>query len=209
MNNLILFLLLLSGIAWTIVYLVSIYIGFKKDTCCMPLWALALNICWEFIYSINGMQDFSIQTIVNIIWAVCDVLIVVTYFRSGKKYLAEKYQDIFLPYSIAAFISCFIIQLAFFWHFENKIEAAQYSAFLQNAFMSIMFVIMHYKRDKNEGQSLCIAVCKWIGTLAPAIQQGLLQDVNIYILLTGLLCSVWDIYYIYLLIIDRKESEGK
>ena len=65
--------------------------------------------------------------------------------------------------------------------------------------MSVLFIIMLYKRDSSEGQSMLIAVAKWLGTLAPTIQQGLVQNFNIFILLTGLLCSVWDILYIVLL----------
>lgn len=37
------FLILVSGLAWTIVYLDSIRIGMKDKTFAMPFWALALN----------------------------------------------------------------------------------------------------------------------------------------------------------------------
>ena len=104
--------------------------------------------------------------------------------------------------------SCFVLQLAFILHFESYVEAAQYSAFLQNvAAMSLLFIVMLYKRDSSEGQSMLIGIAKWLGTLAPTIQQGIVQGFNIFILMTGLLCSVWDITYIVLL--KKKMNEEK
>ena len=42
-----------------------------------------------------------------------------------------------------------------------------------------------------------MAVAKWIGTLAPAIQMGIIEDFNIYIVLMGVICSVFDIILHY------------
>lgn len=57
---------------------------------------------------------------------------------------------------------------------------------------------------------MLIGIAKWLGTLAPTIQQGIVQGSNIsniIILMTGLLCSVWDIAYIVLL--KKKMNEEK
>jgi hypothetical protein len=51
-----------------------------------------------------------------------------------------------------------------------------YSAFLQNLLMSVLFIDMFVKRGGREGQSLTIAVNKWIGTLAPTILFGVLGN---------------------------------
>ncbi len=50
-----LFLTALSGVAWTIVYIAAIRIGFKHETYAMPIAALSLNIAWEWIYSIHDL----------------------------------------------------------------------------------------------------------------------------------------------------------
>ena len=192
-------LLVISAVAWTIVYIESIRVGFRDKTYCMPLWALGLNICWEVIYAFNGIANPSVQAVANAVWAVCDALIVVTYFKFGKDKLPEKLRDKFIPYSVLAFASCLVLQLSFFLYCDSYVEAAQFSAYAQNVAMSILFIVMLYKRGSSEGQTMMIAVAKWIGTLAPTIQQGLVQSFNIYVLLTGLLCSVWDIIYIVLL----------
>lgn len=202
MQYLALFLTLVSGIAWTIVYISCIHTGFKQKTYCMPLFALALNFAWEVIYSVDEVASFignsgsfSIQTIVNIIWACLDAVIVYTYFKYGKEFFPENAKKHFVPFSILAFATCVVLQLAYYFEFKG-IPAAQYSAFVQNAAMSILFLIMLYRRGSTKGQSMTIAVAKWLGTLAPAVLMGIVQGVNIYIILTGIICSVFDIIYI-------------
>jgi hypothetical protein len=83
-----LLLTVLSGIAWTLVYIESIRIGFQHQTYAMPVAALALNIAWETVYGVHGlMTALSVQGVVNIIWALTDLVIVYTYFRFGRSEL--------------------------------------------------------------------------------------------------------------------------
>ena len=49
-----LFLTALSGVAWTLVYLEAIRVGFRDRTYAMPVAALALNIAWESIYAAHA-----------------------------------------------------------------------------------------------------------------------------------------------------------
>lgn len=46
-------LTLISGISWTIVYIELIRRGFLDRTYGMPLFALAFNIAWEFMYALS------------------------------------------------------------------------------------------------------------------------------------------------------------
>lgn len=41
------FLTAISGLAWTIVYINSIWIGFRHKTYAIPMAALALNFAWS------------------------------------------------------------------------------------------------------------------------------------------------------------------
>lgn len=212
MQSLALFLTLVSGIAWTIVYISCIRTGFKQKTYCMPLFALGLNFAWEVIYSVDEIVElvgnpsmFSVQTIVNIIWAALDAVIVYTYFKYGKKYFPENAKKYFVPFSILTFATCAVLQFAYYFEFHG-IPAAQYSAFVQNAAMSILFLVMLYRRGSTEGQSMTIAVAKWIGTLAPALLMGVVQGFNVYIVLTGIVCSVFDLIYIWALSSWKKQE---
>jgi hypothetical protein len=201
-----LILTLLSGICWTIVYIDSIRLGFKQKTYAIPLWALTLNIAWELLQSILGLKLIatSIQEIVNIVWFLLDVVILFTYFRFGARHFPKNLPaNWFYPYGLLALAVSFILQFAFIQEF-GLIKGASYSAFLQNLLMSLLFIAMLLERGSAEGQSLLIAIAKWLGTLAPTILFGLLGAANFpqpfwFILITGLFCSLFDLLYIFLL----------
>ena len=48
-------------------------------------------------------------------------------------------------------------------------DRGAYSAFGQNLMMSVLFIVMLYRRQSLRGQSLGIALCKLIGTLLASI----------------------------------------
>lgn len=57
----------------------------------------------------------------------------------------------------------FTIQLRFFYEFNDWY--ASYTGFGINMMMSILFIAMLLRRDSIDGQSLYIALFKWLGTL--------------------------------------------
>ena len=193
-----LFLTILSGLAWTIVYIEAIRVGFRDKSYAMPVAALALNIGWESIYAVHGLTSISPQTFVNFAWALLDVVIVVTYFRFGRSELPKFVtRPLFIGWSVVVFGSAFAVQALFIGQF-GWTDAARYSAFLQNVLMSGLFIALLVARRGTRGQSMIIAVAKWIGTLAPTILIGVLGNLP-FITGLGILCSVFDLIYIGLL----------
>jgi hypothetical protein len=197
-----LFLSALSGIAWTIVYIVAIRIGFRYKTYAMPVAALGLNIAWEWIYAINGLSNSpGFQSYVNLVWALGDVLILVTFFRYGRAELPSFVtRPMFIAWGIGVVAASVAIQLLFIGEFNT--HAAAYSAFLQNLLMSGLFIAMFVSRRGARGQSLTIAIAKWIGTLAPTILLGVIQNSH-FVLGIGIMCSIFDLAYIGLLLWAR------
>src|SRR6266852_2809478 len=59
-----------SGICWTLVYLLIIKHGFQDKTYGMPLWALAANISWEFIFAFMLLTHNNVQHVVDIVWCL-------------------------------------------------------------------------------------------------------------------------------------------
>jgi hypothetical protein len=96
-------------------------------------------------------------------------------------------------------ITSFSIEYAFIRQFGLSLGAA-YSAFLQNLLMSVLFIHMYVRRGGSEGQSVSIAVSKWIGTLAPTIHYGVLDGGNLLVLVAGAFCTLFDLVYIGLLV---------
>jgi hypothetical protein len=190
---------LISGVCWTIVYIDMIRLGFKDKTYGMPLFALALNLCWEGIYSYTYLTSDpgNIQGYINLAWFLFDIVIAVTYIKYGRSDFSRQYDPkYFIPWSLLALVTALAVQLAFVAEFGGV--GAGYSAFLQNLLMSVLFVNMLVLRKSGKGQSLVIAVSKWLGTLAPTIMAGILHG-YILLLVVGVLCSVFDILYIVML----------
>lgn len=195
----ILFLTIVSGVAWTVVYIEAIRLGFRERTYAIPAAALALNFAWEAIYaSRSAATGLSAQGVFNIVWGLADVLILYTFLRFGRAELpAWIPRPLFTGWAILLGITSFAVQLLFVAEFGWD-DATKYAAFLQNLLMSGLFIAMFVSRGNSRGQSLVIAVAKWIGTLAPTIVYGGYGH-SALVLGLGALCSVFDLTYIALL----------
>lgn len=191
-------LIIISGICWSIVYADSIRTGFKQKTYCMPLFALGLNIAWEGIYAYTDLfirRDIGAQALANTAWFLLDIFIVVTWIKYGKEEMnSESSRKFFIPWTILVLVSCFALQLLFMVEFGD-VEGEKYSAFLQNIVMSIAYLYMLNSRKSSKGQTMTIAICKCIGTLTPTIF-GTIEG-NMFILVTGIICFIFDLVYIF------------
>lgn len=199
-------LTLFSGIAWTIVYIEAIRIGFTQRTYAIPVAALGLNIAWEWLYAAVGVaQGGSVQTAVNIAWGLADVAVLVTFFRFGYREFSSRLGGpAFYAGSGALVAASVAVQILFLTEFGTRL-APVYAAFLQNLLMSGLFIAMFISRGGSRGQSLVLAISKWLGTLAPTVQLGLLSPWA-FVLGVGLLCSAFDLAYIALLVRARRTA---
>ncbi|MFI9060254.1 hypothetical protein ACIGQE_00045 [Streptomyces sp. NPDC053429] len=197
-----LFLTLVSGVAWTGVYAEAIRVGLRDRTCAMPVAALALNFAWEATYAVAELRTgLSAQGVVNVVWAAADIAIITTYLRFGRAGLPPFVtRPLFAAWSALLFGTAFAVQWLFLAHFGMH-DGVRYSAFLQNLLMSVLFLALYAGRRGGRGQSMVIAVAKWLGTLAPTVLFGVIED-SPFVLGLGVMCSVFDLAYIALLARD-------
>ena len=195
----------ISGLCWTIVYIEGIRLGFKDRSYAMPFFALALNIAWELLHTIFGFREGGgLQATINAIWFVFDLGIIYTYFKFGRKYFARSLPgSSFVIWSVLVLVSALAVEYAFTREL-GVFKGGAYAAFLQNLVMSVLFIQMLVSRGSREGQSVLLAVAKWIGTLAPTIQFGVIGDLgfprgSLLVMVTGGFCCVFDLIYIWLL----------
>lgn len=205
MTSIKLILTLVSGICWTVVYIEGIRLGFKERSYAIPFYALALNLAWELLHTVLGLQaGLSVQTIINGVWFAFDLGILYTYFKYGRKYFPQSLPaGSFVGWSILGLVTALCVEYAFIREFGAAVGAG-YAAFLQNLLMSVLFIDIFVRRGNSEGQSLYIAVSKWLGTLAPTILFGIVGEGgfpngSVLILVLGIFCSVFDLLYIWLL----------
>ena len=195
----------ISGLCWTIVYIEGIRLGFKDRSYAMPFFALALNLAWELLHTIFGFREGGgLQATINAIWFVFDLGIIYTYFKFGRKYFARSLPgSSFVIWSVLVLVSALAVEYAFTREL-GVFKGGAYAAFLQNLVMSVLFIQMLVSRGSREGQSVLLAVAKWIGTLAPTIQFGVIGDLgfprgSLLVMVTGGFCCVFDLIYIWLL----------
>jgi hypothetical protein len=195
----ILFLTILSGLAWTVVYVDAIRIGFRDRSYAIPAAALGLNFAWEVIHASHSVvTGISAQGVFNVVWGLADVAILYTFFKFGRSELPPWVsQKLFVGWAVLLGIASFAVQWLFVAEFGWD-DAARYAAFLQNLLMSGLFIAMFVSRGGPRAQSLLIAVAKWIGTLAPTIVFGWFGNSPL-VLGVGALCSLFDLVYIGLL----------
>jgi len=208
------FLISLSGIAWTIVYIESIRIGVRDKSYAMPFWALALNIAWEFLHATLGFREvgLTLQIGINFVWFLLDLGLLYTFFRFGRKYFPSRLNPAwFYLWGVLGLATSFVLQYGFITEF-GLLMGAIYSAFLQNLLMSVLFIVMLIQRSSSDGQSLVIAISKCIGTVAPTIFMGVLgitgyMKANRFVLVIGGLIFFFDLLYIWLLIMVKKKEQ--
>jgi hypothetical protein len=191
-------------ICWTVVYIEATRIGIRDRTYAIPIVSLALNFAWEVIHAINGVMYYAERapTYCIVLWMVTDLGIIYTYFAYGRsEFPSFVTRPIFVAGSLLVFVSAFLVQAAFVLEIYGPIGAINYSAFLQNAFMSGSFIAMFVARGGSRGQSLTLAISKGIGSLAPVLRLG---TISMYVALVGAVIVVLDIIYIGLLIYARR-----
>lgn len=72
--------------------------------------------------------------------------------------------------------------------------------------MSVAYLYMLNRRKSSRGQTMTIAVSKCIGTLTPTIY-GTIEG-NRFILVTGVICFVFDVIYIFCLHGVKKKEQS-
>lgn len=229
-------LTLVSGIFWTIVYIDIIYRGFKDKTCGMPLMVLGLNWSWEFIFAFMGepffhegsffcvTQQTVVQRSVDAVWFIFDCVILYLKFKYGRdeynKALPGFGRKMFVPYIL--FILFLSFQAVWFISMELEDHQGAYAAYQQNIFISALYVPMLMRKGNTDGQSMIIAICKCLGTLAPDVLGGIVLIRSYHVPVTKFLymetmpymklligsCLMFDIIYIISLY-KTFEKEGK
>lgn len=199
----------LCGVFWIIAYILIIHKSFKDKTYGMPLFALSLNIAWEFTFSfIYPPGDLLFAKIIFLTWLLLDLIILYTFFKYGyksRKYIgiiSKKSLYIFTMFILVCSILFMILSVNdFSILFNNDItQTSGFIANIQNLIMSILFVSMLLNRGNTSGQSIYIAIFKWMGTLTVAILKftNMLPSITTELFIIALI-QFFDILYIYLI----------
>lgn len=157
---------------WVVAYAAIIHRGFRDKAPGMPVAALAANLSWEAVYAflLDPMGDH-----IHALSAPCfliDLVIAWQCLRYGPRHagpplLRRYFAVVFL---VAVAFAFPVVYLAFH---EFRDPLGEYTGFGINFMMSFLFLAMLLNRDGAQGQSMYVAVGKWLGTLCAWIATAL------------------------------------
>jgi hypothetical protein len=202
-------ILIAGGVFWILTYIFIISKGYKDKTYGMPLLALCANISWEFIFSFL-LPHSPPQLYINYLWFALDVVIVFQFFKYYKNEfptLPSLTLYIVFGISVATAFSIILVGGTFLGDDDGV-----YAAFGQNLLMSMLFVVMFFKRGNTlRGQSIFIAVFKMLGTCLTSIHFYLFEPVSqSSIVLPFLFISIFLFDLLYtMLIVKQYKKENK
>lgn len=202
-------ILLAGGIFWILTYIFIISKGYKDKTYGMPLFALCANLSWEFIYSFV-LPHSPPQLYVNYLWFGLDAIIVFQFFKYHQNEFSNiqplKLYSAFAV-SLASAFSIILLGGTFLGDDDGV-----YAAFGQNLLMSVLFVVLFFKRGNTlRGQSIFIAVFKMLGTALTSIHFYLFEPVSqSSVVLSFLFIFIFFFDLLYtLLIVKQYKKNGK
>lgn len=155
---------MLCVVGWLVAYAGIIYRGFADQTFGVPLAALFANLTWEFTYGflLDPLGDYFHTS--SIFGFLVDTVIAWQAWTYGAAQfpnspLGRHFRPIFL--------TCLAIALPvnYYGFLDLQDPDGEYTGFGINLMMSILYIKMLEDRGTPAGQSMYIAVGKWLGTL--------------------------------------------
>ena len=192
-----------SGAFWTLTYLLIIRRSLLDRTYGMPLAALCANISWEFLFSFIYPPQI-IQHVVNLIWFSLDLIIFIQLLRYGPREFADLSKRIFYTLVSLALATSFCAVLLVTVEFH---DLGTYAAFGQNLMMSVLFIVMWYRRRSLHGQSIGIAICKLLGTALASLAFSLYSPLSHHSVLLPFLyvaILVYDVIYVGIVSVQQQ-----
>jgi hypothetical protein len=151
------------NVMWVALYILVIRRGNIDKTYGIPLVSLAANFVWDVYNTFWAEYRMPMpQPLIDGVYMVIDMVIiyqVLRYWRSDMGYLKPR---TFYLYFVIIFALSFMIMRALIIDLNDK--PTWHAAFIDTLLNSALFIGMFYSRPKLEGQSLWIALFKWLGT---------------------------------------------
>lgn len=198
-------LAILSGIFWTIAYLLIIRRSIQDQSVGMPLVALCMNISWEFIFSFIFPSDKP-QFYINYVWFFLDLVIVMQYLKLGKFEFSRHFPKNFFHAVFFSTLAVSFLNMLFITYEFGREKGTIYTGFQINLIMSILFIYMLLSRSDIKGQSIYIAIAKMIGTACASISIYLSFPSSMLLIFLYLSIFLFDLVYSVLLHIKIKEQ---
>ncbi|MGK5632213.1 hypothetical protein [Streptomyces sp. URMC 123] len=157
-----------GALCWTVTYVLAIRQGFREKVYAIPIAALWANWSWEFIYTFlrppahEDPQLAAVNLVCNAVWFLLNCVILWTAVRYGRRQFPGVSVPVYAFFFAAGLATAFGVVYTLGDEFRDPFGAR--AAFGMNLLMSVGFLMMFHARRGLLGQSLGIAVFKFLGT---------------------------------------------
>jgi hypothetical protein len=195
----------LSGLLWSVCYVLILRRGFLDRSYGMPAAALFVNLAWELIFGFVH-PDRPPMCHVNQVWFVIDCVILYQYLRFGRQELPEALpRRWFLPAVGLGLVTAFLGVL--FLTYDLRDWQGNYSGWGAQLLLSLTCIAMLLRRRSVRGQSVYIGLSRMLGTVALIPFQYALTPGARFLLLIFVLSPIFDGIYLVLLV-RQSRAEG-
>lgn len=157
----------ITGVVWTIIYIMIIRRGFLDKYPAMPVLAVGSNIAWEFTFAFAFPPKPPEMQIVSVLWFAIDAVILSQVFRYGRKDFPTMSRSSYSWMLTGWLVFTFLFLPISAYEFNDA--TGGYTTFFVVPFMQFMFVMMLRARRSTAGQTIYIALLKLIGDIPGAI----------------------------------------
>lgn len=135
-------LAILSGVFWTIAYLLIIQRSIQDQRVGMPLVA-CMNISWEFIFSFMFPRDKP-QLYINYAWFFLNLVVVIQYLKFGKFEFSKHFSENFFYAAFSSTLAVGFLNMLFISYEFGTGKNVIYTAFQINLIMSVLFICFYF-----------------------------------------------------------------
>jgi hypothetical protein len=174
--------------AWMAAYAAIIYRGYSDRTYGVPVPALAANLSWEFIYGFI-LDPFGDH--IHALSIPCFFIDLIIAWQTWKYGTQEAHS----PWVKRNFHRLLVVTimmagpLTYYGFKDLEDPDGEYTGFAINLIMSLLFIAMLVRRGTPAGQSMYVALFKWIGTLLAWVATALTVTTSPEIPLPRNLCE--------------------
>lgn len=192
-------------VGWLLTYLLALRQTALDGWVAIPGYMVAVNFAWEFSLAFI-LEQTPTQRKINIVWAVINVFLVYQVFRYGR----NDHPD-FSPraYRIAIaglMVWAALVVMAGANEFHDR--DGMYIGMIINVPLSAAFILMLRRRGSSVGQSMYIAMAKFVGTFFAGLTGFVLYPSRLLFVVLVPTMVALDIAYIVMLY-KRMRAEGR
>jgi hypothetical protein len=184
------------GVLWCVAYVLIIRRGFLDRSYGMPLPALCANLAYEFVFAFV----LPLKPPTNYVcaaWCLIDAVIAYQYLRFGRKELAEEERALLIPTFLLGMATAAIMMITITKDLGLALGNS-YAGWGCQLLLSIALIHMLLRRPDLAGQSIYIALARFLGSVATIPAQEAETGGVAFLRFVYVAFMIYDVIYIVL-----------